>query len=242
MRIENSISADKIFDGSEKVIGRGAQADVFSFRGYAYKVYKSSYPVEWIEFEKKQQSEVNRACLSPVKYYDTEDPHIVKMDLIDGDTLEKKMLGGFTGGFDLLAEMFRKVHQADPSDVQIPRLIDTAGIGLGEEEKNKILPIIERMSSELDNRICHLDMHFLNVMLPKDGTEPVIIDWINSRIAPAVFDYARTYVVLKECAPEVLGLYESAVASDIASLGISDKDFDDAVTVCAVIRNREKNH
>ena len=239
--LENGINTVKIFDGSEKVIGRGAQADVYSFHGFAYKVYKPSYPIEWIEFEKRQQSEVNRAGLSPVKYYDTEDPHIVKMDLIDGDALEKKMLEGFAGGFDLLAEMFRKVHQADPSDIHMPRLIDTAGIGLGEEEKNKILPIIERMSSGLENRICHLDMHFLNVMLPNDGSEPVIIDWINSRIAPAVFDYARTYVVLKECAPEVLGLYESAVASDIASLGISEKDFDDAVTVCTVIRNREKN-
>ena len=238
---ENGINTDKIFDGSEQVIGRGAQADVFSFKGYAYTVYKPAYPVEWIEFEKRQQSEINRAGLSPVKYYDTEDPHIVKMDLIEGVTLEKKMLEGFSGGFDLLAKMFRKVHQADPSDVQMPRLIDTAGIGLSEEEKNKILPIIERMSSSLESRICHLDMHFLNVMLPKDGSEPVIIDWINSRIAPAVFDYARTYVVLKECAPEVLGLYEDAVASDIASLGITDEDFDDAVTVCTVIRNREKN-
>ena len=238
---ENGVNTDKIFDGSEKVIGRGAQADVYSFQGYAYKVYRPSYPVEWIGFEKRQQSEINRAGLSPVRYYDTEDPHIVKMDLIEGDTLEKKMLGGFTGGFDLLAEMFRKVHKADPSGVQMPRLIDTAGIGLSEEEKNKIFPVIERLSSTLDNRICHLDMHFLNVMLPKDGSEPVIIDWINSRIAPAVFDYARTYVVLKECAPEVLGLYESAVAADIASLKISDKDFEDAVTVCTVIRNREKN-
>ena len=238
---ENGVNTDKIFDGSQKVIGRGAQADVFSFQGYAYKVYKPTYPVEWIEFEKRQQSEINRAGLSPVRYYDTEDPHIVKMDLIEGDTLEKKMLGGFTGGFDLLAEMFRKVHQADPTDVQMPRLIDTAGIGLSEEEKNKIFPVIERLSSTLENRICHLDMHFLNVMLPYDGSEPVIIDWINSRIAPAVFDYARTYVVLKECAPEVLGLYESAVAADIASLKISDKDFEDAVTVCTVIRNREKN-
>ena len=235
------VNTDKIFDGSQVVIGRGAQADVYSFRGFAYKVYKSSYPVEWIDFEKRQQSEINRAGLSPVKYYDTEDPHIVKMDLITGDTLEKKMLGGFEGGFDLLAEMFRKVHQADPSDIKMPRLIETAGIGLGEKEKEKIFPIIERLSSSYENRICHLDMHFLNVMLPENGTEPVIIDWINSRIAPAVFDYARTYVVLKECAPEILGLYEKATASDIASLGITDKDFGDAVTVCTVIRNREKN-
>ena len=144
---DGGVNTDKLFDGSQIVIGRGAQADVYSFRGYAYKVYRPAYPVEWIEFEKRQQSEINRAGLSPVKYYDTADPHIVKMDLITGDTLEKKMLDGFTGGFDMLAEMFRKVHQADPSDIKMPRLIETAGIGLGEEEKEKIIPVIERLSS-----------------------------------------------------------------------------------------------
>ena len=40
-----------VFDGSEKLIGRGAQADVLSYRGYAYKIYKPSYPAEWIAFE-----------------------------------------------------------------------------------------------------------------------------------------------------------------------------------------------
>ncbi len=44
-----------IFDGTEKIIGRGAQADVIEYKGYAYKIYKPSYPAEWIEFEKSQQ-------------------------------------------------------------------------------------------------------------------------------------------------------------------------------------------
>ena len=43
------------FDGSQKVIGKGAQAEVFLYHGFAYKVYKESYPAEWIAFEKKQQ-------------------------------------------------------------------------------------------------------------------------------------------------------------------------------------------
>ena len=69
------------FDGSEKIIGRGAQAKVFLYQNFAYKVYNSSYPAEWILFEKHQQQEVNKAGLSPIKYYDTDDSHIIKMDL-----------------------------------------------------------------------------------------------------------------------------------------------------------------
>ena len=39
------------FDGSQIVIGRGAQAEVLSYYGCAYKVYQPSYPAEWISFE-----------------------------------------------------------------------------------------------------------------------------------------------------------------------------------------------
>ena len=62
------------FDGTQKVIGKGAQAEVLLYHGFAYKVYKESYPAEWIDFEKQQQQAVNKACLCDVKYYDTDDP------------------------------------------------------------------------------------------------------------------------------------------------------------------------
>lgn len=228
------------FDGSQIVIGHGAQADVYKYHGFAYKVYRPSYPSEWIAFEKKQQAAVNTAGLCPIRYYDTEDPHIVKMDLIEGETLEKQVLEGRPDGFELLADAFRKVHAADPKGADIPRFIDMAGFGLKDEEKDKILPIIGRLSQKYPDRICHLDMHFLNIMIPSDGSEPKIIDWMNARIAPAVFDYARMYVILSEFAPEVAGSYKEAVAGDIDSLGITDEDFDDAIKVCSVLRAREK--
>ena len=40
------------FDGSQKKIGKGAQAEVLLYHGFAYKVYNKSYPAEWIAFEK----------------------------------------------------------------------------------------------------------------------------------------------------------------------------------------------
>ena len=230
----------RFFDGTQTVIGHGAQADVYEYHGYAYKAYRPTYKVEWIEFEKAQQAAVNEVGLCDIRYYDTTDPYTVKMDLIEGEPLETKLLAGFEGGFDILADMFRKVHAAKLDNVKIPRLIDTAGFGLSDENKQKVLPVIERLSEKMDSCICHLDLHFLNIMMPSDGSEPKLIDWINARIAPAVFDYARTYVILRECAPDVLGMYEAAVAADMRSLGITDEDFADAVMVSQVIRDREK--
>ena len=94
---------NRLFDGTETVIGHGAQADVYSYRGYAYKVYRPTYNPEWIKFEKAQQSVVNATGLCNVRYYDTEDLYTVKMDLVEGETLEKKILAGFEGGFGILA-------------------------------------------------------------------------------------------------------------------------------------------
>ena len=240
------------FDGTEKTIGHGAQAEVLLYHGFAYKIYKPTYPAEWIAFEKQQQNAVNIAGLCPVKYYDTDDPHIIKMDFVEGDTLEKKMtdlqsgaseisgLSSITDGFDLLAEAFRFVHSADPSGTSIPHLIDTAGMTLSDDEKEKVLPVIERISRKMESRICHLDLHFLNIMIPHDKPGFTIIDWMNTRLAPPVFDYARTYVIFAEFAKEALALYKNAVWHDIEALGISDKDFNAAVEVCSVLREHEK--
>lgn len=234
------------FDGSEKLIGTGAQAKVYLYHGFAWKVYNDSYPAEWIAFEKEQQQAVNKAGLCPVKYYDTDDSHIIKMDLVEGDQLEKSVPAAPEQGFLLLARAFRFVHQADASSTTIPPLSATAGLMLTDEEKSQVLPIIDRLSQKYKSCICHLDMHFLNIMLPPDTPlladkiNYTIIDWMNTRLAPPVFDYARTYVIFDEFAKEALEFYKAAVWPDVEALGISENDFFDAVKVCTVLRSKEK--
>lgn len=234
------------FDGSEKLIGTGAQAKVYLYHGFAWKVYNESYPAEWIAFEKEQQQAVNKAGLCPVKYYDTDDSHIIKMDLVEGDQLEKSVPAAPEQGFLLLARAFRLVHEADPSDTTIPPLSATAGLMLTDEEKSQVLPIIDRLSQKYKSCICHLDMHFLNIMLPPDTPliadkiNYTIIDWMNARLAPPIFDYARTYVIFDEFAKEALEFYKAAVWPDVEALGISENDFFDAVKVCTVLRSKEK--
>ena len=89
-------------------------------------------------------------------------------------------------------------------------------------------------------------MHFLNIMIPAsaeliaDKINYTIIDWMNARLAPPVFDYARTYVIFNEFAKEALDLYKTAVWPDVLSLGISEDDFFEAVKVCTILRSYEK--
>ncbi|MBO4858732.1 MAG: phosphotransferase, partial [Treponema sp.] len=180
-----------------------------------------------------------------VKYYDTDDSHIIKMDLVEGDQLEKSVPKAPEEGFKLLAKAFRFVHEADAGDTTIPPLSETAGLMLSEDEKSEVLPVIARLSQKYKSCICHLDMHFLNIMIPNDTAliadkiNYTIIDWMNTRLAPPVFDYARTYVIFNEFAKDALEFYKAAVWADIQALGISEEDFFEAVKVCTVLRSKE---
>ena len=168
------------------------------------------------------------------------------MDLVKGDQLEKSVPKAPEQGFLLLAKAFRFVHKADIGTTTIPPLSATAGLMLTDEEKLQVLPIIERLSKKYKSCICHLDMHFLNIMIPSDSEliadkiNYTIIDWMNARLAPAVFDYARTYVIFNEFAKDALDFYKASVWPDIQALGISEEDFFDAVKVCSVLRSKEK--
>ena len=63
---------------------------------------------------------------------------------------------------------------------------------------------------------------------------------MNARIAPPVFDYARTYVILGEFSADALEAYRQIVMPAVWASGVSDTDFADAVSVCKVIRKYEK--
>ena len=63
---------------------------------------------------------------------------------------------------------------------------------------------------------------------------------MNARIAPLIFDYARTYVILDEFSQEGLEAYKQIVLPDLLELGVEEKDFYDAVRVCSILRRQEK--
>ena len=122
------------FDGTEKTIGHGAQAKVLLYHGFAYKIYKPSYPAGWISFEIENQKMVNKAGLCPVKYYKTDDPHVVKMDYVEGEILEKFISEDPAKYFAMLSQAFRKIHAADTSGIEIPSFLLTIETMLTAEE------------------------------------------------------------------------------------------------------------
>ena len=228
------------FDGTEKTIGHGAQAEVLLYHGFAYKVYKPSYPAGWISFEIENQKMVNKTGLCPVKYYKTDDTHIIKMDYVEGEILEKSISEDPHKYFAMLAQAFRQIHAADTSGIEIPSFLLTIETMLTTEEKAKALPTVERLSQKYKSVICHLDLHFLNIMLAPNKRDFTVIDWITARLAPPVFDYARTWIIFNEASKEAVDFYMQTIWKDVQALGISEDDFYEAVEVSKIIRSHEK--
>jgi len=77
-------------------------------------------------------------------------------------------------------------------------------------------------------------------MIPQGESGYRIIDWMNARIAPAAFDYARTYVIFEEFSKEALEVYKQVVLPDLWSSGVSKDDFSSAIKACTILRQREK--
>jgi hypothetical protein len=72
------------------------------------------------------------------------------------------------------------------------------------------------------------------------GNSFTIIDWINSRIAPAVFDYARTYIIFDEFSKEALEAFKATILPTMLESGVSEQDFSDAVKASKILRAAEK--
>ena len=94
------------------------------------------------------------------------------MERLDGATMLDAMLGGRIG-FDDAAKLLVDLH-----------------------ERLHALPA--RLSTDPADRILHLDLHPLNVMLTSRG--PVVIDWRNAAEGPADFDVAMTALIFAEVA------------------------------------------
>lgn len=225
-----------IFDGSQKEIGRGAQAVVYSYRGYAYKVYKDSYPLEYIRGEYLIQNEINQTDLPVVRYYKTDEAHVIRMDLIDGITLADRMKNDYCEqGISDMIQLQKKILTY--TNENLPTFCSGAmeqleRMSLSADRKELVLHILKSIPER--RNLLHLDLHFLNIMYAEN--QYYIINWVNARTGNPIYDYARSYVILQEISEELSNLYLKLLTED-SSIDLSY--FHKAVYVMAVLRTCE---
>lgn len=229
---------DNEFNRERVLIGQGKMAKVYLWNGFAYKCFDENYPEDWIRYETSIQKIINETDLRTVKYYESEIPHSIKMDYIDGVSLANRVFHEkYKESIDDLFSLFDGVHSV-------------VGLGL-PDLRNYLNETIERMDIEASvkekagkyiselpegNILCHLDFHFLNLMY--SGDEYYIIDWINAKNGNPIFDFARSYVILHEYAYRLSKKYLKRVKNQC---GFLESDFLKAVYVMAVHRLSEQD-
>ncbi len=224
------------FDDTRKEIGEGKQAKVYFWNGFAFKLYNSTYPVEWIDNEIRIQNEVNKTSLPTVKYYKTDNPHITRMDYIDGITLGERMLKEkYKQGIEDLIQLQKQVHSIENiniSNLKITFKNELQDLDFDKEKKKIALQYLYNIEEK--HNLCHLDFHLLNIMY--SFGKYYIIDWVNARLGNPIYDYARTYIILYEIAYRLSQKYLSLLKKDKT---IDMKDIDKAIYIMAILRTRE---
>lgn len=228
------------FINDAKLLGKGSQAEIYFYEGYAYKVFKKGYPVEYINGEFYIQTEVNKTNLRTIKYYKTDDDHVLKMDYIDGITMAEKMRKA-KGFKDELIDIINIQKQI--TNINNLRLLTINNCYkdyinnsmLNEDYKKTALTYLN--SIEEKNNLCHLDFHMLNIMC--SNKDYIIIDWPNAKNGNPIHDYARTYIIMYEHAFRLSKTYLSLIEKDSE---IDTHDLNKAIYIAALIRyNESKN-
>ncbi|MBP5655159.1 MAG: hypothetical protein J6X33_06555 [Clostridiales bacterium] len=227
------------FDGTQKTIGRGKYYEIVLYHGYAYKIYDPDYPEDWVTHEKWDQAKVNKVGLTPVKYYDTDDPHIIKMDHIEAEPLEVRANARDLTCFDMMADAFRKLYKHDNWTVTVGNL-SYYGEHMPDNEKRELVYKSDgRLDRKYGHCLCHFNLDLHNILAKPGSGDYIILDWVKCCIAPPLFDYAKTYMLLDESYPEHLAVYKERVLPDMWALGVTEEDFDDALKICSLIRDNE---
>lgn len=124
------------FNSERTLIGQGGEANVYLWNGFAYKCFNADYPKDLIDYEFKIQNTIHYSTgLPTIKYYESEIPHSIKMDFIDGANIGEKFLNrSYKDGLsnndtqnlkqndkkvlNIMLSLFSEIHSIKEHDIQ----------------------------------------------------------------------------------------------------------------------------
>jgi Ser/Thr protein kinase RdoA (MazF antagonist) len=199
-------------------IGIGKEAEIFEYGMGVLKVYNAGAP--------KRAAFREAALLALVESLELPVPEVhgvwqnadrwgVVMARADGPTFAEAMLqhpDQVPAYLNAMARLHLRVHghRALQFPAAKPRLaadIEKAEI-LGEGRRDALLRRLEGMPE--GDRLCHGDFHPLNILGPPG--QAIIIDWPNASRGDPAADVCRSYILIRNVAPNIAGAYVDAYA------------------------------
>lgn len=200
-----------------KLIGKGAQADVYCVDNKAVKVFKEHYPKEAVFYEAAIHSMIEGTKLPVPKVYEVlqiENRMAIIMDMVEGVSFKDIIFNNLEDTERLMNTFIDLQTQVHSIKINVPEFPDMAErlrqrIGLSyilnNEQKNRLLILLNSFNS--GNSLCHGDFHFLNLIKSGEGVK--IIDWIDAASGNPEADACRTYMLYKLYFKEFAEMYLS---------------------------------
>jgi aminoglycoside phosphotransferase (APT) family kinase protein len=185
-----------------EIVGRGASADVLAWEpGTVLKLFHAryAYAVDLELARARRVHALGAPCPAVLGEACHEGRRGIVYERIDGRLLGAELArgpGAIPGVVARLVELHLTLHALPvPADSGLPRLSESLRAFVAR------MPPAERDAAEAervqlpdDTRLCHMDLHPLNVIA--SGDRLVVVDWVNACAGPLVLDVARSIAVM----------------------------------------------
>ncbi len=200
-----------------RLIGRGAQADVYLHDGQVIKLFHEGAFQESALSEADIQQKVYLAGLPAPRVYNVatiSGRPAIAMEHFNGPTLGSLMMNDPARAMEYLTqtvEMQLQTHRVSggglPSQKEKLHYRIASVAALKEDTKKKLLALLDTLAH--DGAVCHGDFHPFNLIKTEQGLK--IIDWADASCGTPAADACRSYLLYllhgKEAAEGYLQLY-----------------------------------
>ena len=179
------------------LIGKGRTSEVYKENDWAFKVYPSNYPIDFIKEELRVNQVIAQHTALPIDpLVATDEPFVLKMKYLGIETMTSKMLNRENNVVEDLVDLqlsvfkyknlpLHNIHQ------RYHRRISSSS-RLSEDQKERALQILS--SIDFEPTLAHMDFHPSNLIFHQGHYW--IVDWVNAGCANPVLCIARTYMIL----------------------------------------------
>ena len=196
-----------------KLIGSGAEADVYLLENKAVKLFKNDRPLEWVHYEAELQSSAHKAGLPVPAIYEVAEidgKAAIIMEYVKGEPLGEAMLQNMDNAahyIEISVDLQMAVHKVSADGFpdrkeKLKHNIQNAPY-LNDTQKHGLIQLLEAL--ETGSSLCHGDFHVLNLLQTSDDIQ--IIDWICASGGSAASDVCRTYMLYALYRPGIAEQY-----------------------------------
>ncbi|WP_405100420.1 phosphotransferase family protein [Oceanobacillus sp. FSL H7-0719] len=195
-------------------IAIGNTAKVYLYKDKIFKIFKANLP----KTESHYEAEKQRLAFS----HGLNVPEVIDVTVIDGQqAIIMEYIKGRTIGdivsqnmdqteyyMNISIEVQQKIHAVDVDSLErmFDKLQRQIAAAAHLEERQKSFLIDKMASITYQNRLCHGDFHFLNLILSDSGLV-TIIDWVDSSAGDIRADIYRTYLLYSQLSKELAEMY-----------------------------------